>query len=497
MLQPLNEVLFHIKVLSKKNKMTISSITFYLNNKKRIISFEKESNLTPLTTVLEYLRDYEHLMGTKEGCGVGDCGACTVCIAQKDKSIDKVVFYALNSCLLLLPMLNGKHLFTIEGIAKNGQLHPIQSALIEKRGIQCGFCSPGMVMSAYAHYRNALPFSREEIEKTLSGNLCRCTGYESILEAMLSLSDIDYKNEELPHFDDELIKVGNCDIEYSWDGYSYFKLSELKKVLELKSKYRSAIIVSGGTDMSIMLKHNKISSGIIIDISDIDQLKSCENTKDYLYIGGNVSIETFKNILSPYYPNVDKYLSSFASKQVRNKATISGSISGSSPVGDIMPLILALDAEIVLISQNNKREIESSLFITSYRKNEMHNDEIIGGVIIRKPKKEGFLFCHKQSKRKDMDISTMTCCIYFETNKGKISTFYTGFGGMAAIPKGSCSAEEFLIGKEVTLENFQRGGVIARGDFSPISDVRGSAENRLQLVENLFIKCFNDYESSR
>lgn len=486
----------------------MSSILFYLNFERREIFFDNHSDITPLWSVLKYLREKEHLMGTKEGCGVGDCGACTVCLAEQDNYSLKnslfseinpysINFYAVNSCLMPIAMLNGKHLFTIEGISSRSRLHPVQEALMKGRGTQCGFCSPGMIMSAYAHYRNGRPFTREEINKTLSGNLCRCTGYESILKSMMSLQDVARVDEPDPVFDKELVEAGLHTFEYLGTDFRYYKFPTLKEFLSFKESHPEAYIVSGATDFAIMLhKSGKIPS-LIVDISDLKELKGCEEFKGYFYIGGNTSIENFRSIISTSYPAADKYLSSFASLQIRNKGTIAGSISGSSPVGDIMPLLLALDAELVLVKADEKRNVEAASFITSYRKNVMQSDEIIGAVIIPKPSKSSFLFCHKQSKRKDMDIATMTCCIYFETVNQKISKIYTGFGGMSSIPTNSCSAEEFLMGKEIKKDIFVKAGAIAKKDFKPISDVRGSEEFRSALVENLFLKCYLDYESGR
>lgn len=486
-----------------------STIIFYLNGEKRIINFSEENTLTPTTSVLRYLRDIENLTGTKEGCSVGDCGACTICIAElknetiggnlfTDTSSTQISYMAVDSCLLPMAALNGKHIFTIEWLSRDGKTHPIQTALAEKRGTQCGFCSPGMVMSAYAHYRMGRPFTREEIEKTISGNLCRCTGYESILEAMLSIGEVPRIRELRPIFDEELRQAYANEIYCEKDGIKYIKPTSLKSLLMYRSQYASTAIIAGSTDMSISIKKGNLTTPVtLIDISEITELKSYEEYKNYIYIGSGTTIENFKNLLTRHYPSSEPYLNSFASLQIRNCGSIGGSISGSSPVGDIMPLLIALDANIILRSEEGKRSIEASSFITSYRKNQMHPDEILVGITIDKPHKNSFLFCHKQSRRKDMDISAMSCSIYFETTSGKITKIFTGFGGMAAIPKGSCTAEEYLTGKEITIENFIRAGEMASSDFNPMTDVRGSAQYRLTMVKNLFIKCYEQYASNR
>lgn len=485
-------------------------ITFRLNGTLKIIDFQKEENLTPLTPVLRYLRDTEHLTGTKEGCGIGDCGACTICIAETKKrtistnlftdpsSTTQIHFSAVNSCLLPLAALNGKHIYTIEWLSHDGKAHPIQKAMIEKQGIQCGFCSPGMIMSAYAHYRNGRPFTREEILKTLSGNLCRCTGYESILQAMLSLGEAPRIREPHPIFDEPLTEASEREIYYEKEEIKYIKPTTIKNLLTYRNHYTLSTITAGSTDISILLKKGNIHPPLtIIDISEIPELKTQEEFDKHIYIGSSTNIETFRTILQKHYPRSEPYLSSFASLQIRNCGTIGGSISGSSPVGDIMPLLIALDAEITLRSENGRRSIRAGEFVTSYRKNQMKSDEIIESIIIPKPGKNTYLYCHKQSKRKDMDISTLTFCLLLETKGKTITKVQTGFGGVAAIPEASCSCEEFLTGKEATPENFTLAAEIAQKDFHPISDIRGSAEYRLQMIKNLFIKSYEEYESDR
>ncbi|MCK9624997.1 MAG: FAD binding domain-containing protein [Bacteroidales bacterium] len=469
-----------------------SSISFYLNSEKRHIDFNNEDRLSPISSVLNYLRLIEGKVGTKEGCGVGDCGSCTICFAEREG--EKVSFYSVNSCLLLLPMLDGKHIFTIEWLSNRKELHPIQQALFNKQGTQCGFCSPGMVMSAYAHYRGKRPFTREEIEMTFSGNLCRCTGYESILKSIMSIGEIPYLEEETPAFPEKTKK----EFFYNKGGIQYIRPLNLFDVLKYKTMYGNVFIVAGSTDLSLIMKKEDIQAKTFIDISDVEELKEIKECSHTIIFGSNTTIENFKKKFSQYYPQSGEYLSSFASMQIRNKGTLGGSISGSSPVGDIMPLILALNADIILeSSQNGKRIVKGSYFITSYRKNILEKDEIISGIIFPKPKKESYLFCHKQSNRKDMDIATMTCCIGMLIKDNQIEEIHTGFGGMAATPIGALSVEKYLSGKEITEEIFKNASELIKNEFKPLSDIRGSSEYRLIVARNIILKCFLDYESSR
>lgn len=463
-----------------------TSVKFLLNGTPVEIDFLQEKQLYPHMTVMDYLREHAHLTGTKEGCGIGDCGACTVCLAERD-AFGNTIISSVNGCLIMLGMLDNKHLITIEGVAKNGKLHPVQQSLVEKRGSQCGFCSPGMVMSAYAHYLNKKPFTRLSIESSLSGNLCRCTGYESILQALLDVEKYERLevNLELPDNLREEIFIEQGESVY-------IKPLDLQSLLKYKQWYPQYTLVSGASDLSVKYKTEHPCTVKLIDVSDIEELKGVNINKDNLTIGANISIESAKGVLSVYYPQVSEYLSSFASLQIRNKASLAGSVAGASPVGDIMPLLLALRARIVLASDKSSRTIESHDFNTAYRKHIMEDNEIIEKFIFPIPAKGQKLFCNKQSKRKDMDISSMAFCISFTIDNEVIRNVATGFGGMAAVPCASRKIEEFLNGKPFAEDTFIKAKSLVRQEFSTISDMRGSAEYRLMVAENLLIKCYND-----
>ncbi len=463
-----------------------TSVKFILNGTPVEIDFLQERQLYPHITVMDYLRGHAHLTGTKEGCGIGDCGACTVCLAEKDV-FGNTIISSVNGCLIMLGMLDNKHLITIEGVAKNGKLHPVQQSLVDKRGAQCGFCSPGMVMSAYAHYLNNKPFTRPSIESSLSGNLCRCTGYESIMQALLEVGKNGRIKEKI-----ELPDNPRDELFIEKNGCVYIKPLDLHSLLKYKRWYPQYTLVSGASDLSVKYKTEHPEKVSLIDISDIEELKGASLDKDSLTIGANTSIESAKEALSVYYPQVSEYLSTFASLQIRNKASMAGSVAGASPVGDIMPLLLALRAKIVLTSDKSSRTIESRDFNTAYRRHIMADDEIIEKLIFPLPSDKQKLFCSKQSKRKDMDISSMTFCISLTIDNGIMRNVSTGFGGMAAVPYASGKIEEFLTGKPFVEKTFKEAKALVRKEFSTISDMRGSAEYRLMVAENLLIKCFND-----
>jgi len=468
-----------------------SSIKFLLNGVPKEVDFKTSAQLYPHMTVMQYLREGLHLTGTKEGCGIGDCGACTVCLAERDENGNTVI-NSVNSCLILLGMLDNKHLITVEGVAKNGVLHPVQKSLLERRGSQCGFCTPGVVMSAYTHYINNKEFTRESVESVLSGNLCRCTGYESIMEALLALespSGIGTK-VKLPQL--------NCeDLVFTRGSSSYIKPYDLESLLKYKAEFPMYEMVSGASDVSVKHKVEESFDAKIIDISDINELKRVDIQRKNIIIGSNLSIESVKDLLSRYYPAVEEYLSAFASLPIRNKASMAGSVYGASAVGDIMPMLLAMGAKMKLSCAGSSRVVDCREFNSGYRKHILQENEIIESFIIPVPGKTRVLFLHKQSKRKDMDISAMTFCIGFKLDKGFIKDVLTGYGGMAPIPRPSPMLERFLTGRLFNEETFTLAKDVVAKDFSTISDMRGSAGYRMMVAKNLLIKCFNEIKRGR
>lgn len=465
-----------------------SAINFLLNGEAVTLDFAQERDLYPHMTVMNYLREFRRLTGTKEGCGIGDCGACTVAVASGGAG-GKVVLNSVNSCLMMLGMLDGKHLITIEGVKEGDALHPVQSSLLERRGAQCGFCTPGIVVSSFVHYENGKEFTPESVKVALSGNLCRCTGYESIREALL---DIElHKREKILH------RINLPDLskeDFLWEGDrgAYIKPVDLKSLLDYKRRYPGYSLVCGASDVSVKNKIEEPESNKLIDISDICELKFSNYDGEVLTIGAACSIESFRESLSELYPQVNDYLQSFASLPIRNGASAGGNVAGASAVGDIMPMLLALKAKMRLLSHNGERIVNCSDFNIGYRKHILEPDEIIHSFMIPGPTANRRIFLHKQSRRKDMDISAMSFCISFEVDNNRIENCSTGFGGMAPQPVSSHELEHFLNGKLFNESTFNAAAELVPTLFSTISDMRGSAEYRKIVASNLLIKCYRE-----
>ncbi|MHC1780604.1 MAG: xanthine dehydrogenase small subunit [Bacteroidales bacterium] len=465
-----------------------SEINFLLNGEAVTLDFAQERDLYPHMTVMRYLREFRRLTGTKEGCGIGDCGACTVAIAGRGAK-GEVLLNSANSCLMMLGMLDGKHLITVEGIKEGEKLHPVQSSLLKRRGAQCGFCTPGIVVSSFVHYENGKEFTSESVREALSGNLCRCTGYESIREALV---DIGNRTGDGILQAITLPDVSNEDFYWEDDRSVYIKPADLKSLLGFKDRFPEYLLVCGASDISVKNKIEEPEFNKLIDISDIAELKFTEYSDGFLTIGAAASIETLRRSLKELYPQTNDYLQCFASLPIRNSASAGGNVAGASAVGDIMPMLLALKAKMRLLSVKGERFVKCSEFNTGYRKQILKPNEIIHSFIIPAPSANQRIYLHKQSRRKDMDISAMSFCISFEVDNNRIKNCSTGFGGMAPRPVSSPELEQFLNGKLFDESTFNAAAELVPTLFSTISDMRGSAEYRKIVASNLLIKCYRE-----
>lgn len=471
-------------------------LKFVLDNRVVEIDFSK-SDFRPSTTVLNYLRSKSEYRGTKEGCAEGDCGACTVVLGELGHD-NRIHYRAVDSCMLFLASIHGKQLVTIESLAqRNGTetiLHPVQKAMVEQHGSQCGFCTPGIVMSLFSFYKSNLQATRENIVNALSGNLCRCTGYEPIINAVKAIAD----DRQPDHFDNsepntvELLRQINQHndmLAFLHSKQSYFLPSNLADALDILSKNPDAFVVNGATDTAIKQnkKHEYLSK--ILDISAIDELKKIREPQDGTYIGAGASIESIKELSQNSLPELAPILNVFASLQIRNVATLGGNLCTASPIGDLIPLMFALKAKLEISGPEGTRWVNAEEFIVGYRKNCLQPNELLKGILIPKVEKGTMVKTEKVSTRRDLDISTV--CLGARINvdsKNIICEVILAYGGMAAVTKRAKHVEDFLLGKEWTLETLESAKELISNDFTPISDARSSKEYRTVVAGNLLVK---------
>jgi len=467
---------------------TFSSLLhFRLNNKDVTIDFEAEQKYSPTTTVLNYLRSSTEYRGTKEGCAEGDCGACTVVIAEQ--MLGETQYRAVDSCLMFLPMLSGKHLITIEYLESNGQLHPVQQALIDHSGSQCGYCTPGVAMSMYALSQKASEKSETEIKEALAGNLCRCTGYDSILKAAVSVCNTGpIHNASNPGFGSGV----SATLSLVGRETRYLKPFTLDEALSLKRAYQQATVIGGATDVALRQTKKKEQIHFLLDISDIQELKNLGETDSAFIIGATCKLEDLRQYTKQRLPAMHRMLGLFGSLQIRNVATLGGNLGSASPIGDSIPLLMAYKASVQLQSSNHSRHMPVDEFITGYRSTALLQNELITAVVVPKQDNNRIVKSYKVSKRRQVDISTVSAGFAIQIDGGLVSEIILAYGGVADRPLRARHTENMIINNPWNHETLDKAIQIFETEFSPISDARANDSYRKLLIRNLLLKFFED-----
>ncbi len=469
-----------------------SSVSFILDNK--VISEDFKDAVLPTTTVLNYLRSLPVHKGVKEGCAEGDCGACTVVLGEL--AGDKIKYTAVNSCLVFLPMIHGKQLVTVENLkSADGALHPVQQAMVETGGSQCGFCTPGFIMSMFALYKNHNQPNRETIDDALTGNLCRCTGYRPIVEASAKSCvhcGLDSLTSWEPNVVQHLRSIERSAALIETKHQTYFQPRTLLEALTLKHQHTDAVVICGATDVALRVtkKHELLKK--IIDLSLVDELQQIQDDPDCLRIGSAATLSSIEGSIVNF-PALRDTFRVFGSVQIRNLATLGGNIGSASPIGDTLSALIPYGAKVVLQSVADKREVLLENFITGYRKTVRADDELIVEIIVPRPSPESIIKWYKVSKRKDLDISTISAGFRLELDStNKISSVTLAYGGMAEQVKRARSAEDFLQGKLWSRETVEQAMPFIDKDFTPISDARAGKEFRQVAARNLLLKFWSE-----
>ncbi|TFH00672.1 MAG: xanthine dehydrogenase small subunit [Calditrichales bacterium] len=471
-------------------------ISFVLDNHIVDIDFNSDRRYVPTTTVLNYLRSLPGHKGTKEGCAEGDCGACTVVLAELN-SKRQLVYRAVDSCLLLLPMLHGKQLITVENLkSPAGILHPVQQAMVDTAGSQCGFCTPGIVMSLFALYKSVDQPNRDQIEEYLGGNLCRCTGYQPIIAAAEKScgqkTDDHFKKSEA-ETDILLRKMARPTFALEREGRSYYRPQSTKEALHFRRHHPQALVINGATDVALRLTKNFEDLTDVLDLSAVSDLNYIHQNDHTTTIGSGTSLSKLRNFSVQGFPALNGLLAVFGSLQIRNMATIGGNLSSASPIGDLTPYLMACKADIVLESEEGIRTVSVMDFITGYRATDCKPNELVTGIVIPFVREPKHLRFYKISKRLDLDISTVSGGFLLHTGDDNIvKSIILAFGGMAAQTKCAEKTEHFFNGKEWTRENVYAALPLLDQDFSPITDARSGANGRRQAAQNLLIKFWSE-----
>ena len=445
------------------------------------------SHVPPDRTLLELLREDLGLTGTKEGCGEGDCGACTVVLG--DAVHGRVRYQAVNACIRLAHSLNGMALWTVQDLAQaDGTLHPAQQALLQCHGSQCGFCTPGFAMSMFALYQNNVcqgrPVSRALAQEALSGNLCRCTGYRPILDAaqqMGSLPPVQVDEAELLQ-KLELAALASVSPEADW---IYIAPTTQAELLAARAAYPQAQVVAGGTDVGLWITKQHRQFAQVLDVTRAAELRRIEEDGAGLRIGAAVTLTDAFAALQRQWPQLQRFAARFAGLPVRNAGTLGGNVANGSPIGDSMPLLIALRAQVVLASMRGERTLALEDLYTGYRQTALAPDELLVRIVVPRPAPEGLLRAYKVSKRWDDDISAVCLALHLDIADGVVRRASIGAGGVAATPARARETEALLTGQPWTEALAQRAGEALQAEFTPISDMRASGAYRRTVLAGL------------
>ena len=436
----------------------------------------------PTTTLLDWLRETRALKGTKEGCNEGDCGACTVCVTSLDEG--QLIHRAVNACILFLPQLDGRAIRTAEGIAaSDGTLHPVQEAMVLEHGSQCGFCTPGFVMSLYAAHREG----RQDFDDVLAGNLCRCTGYAPIIRAAKMASGQPAPAWEI----NETAALEDLKSDEDVTLERGYIPASLDRFADWYASNPDAVIVGGATDVGLWVTKQLRKVSPVVFLHRLTELQKIEFTDDGMTVGAGVTLSRLRGAVAGHYPDFAELIRRYGSVQVRNSATIGGNIANGSPIGDGPPALIALGASVTLRRGALRRTLPLEHYFIDYGKQDRAPGEFVESIHI--PTQPDTLRCYKISKRFDQDISAVCGVFNIRVEANRVQAARIVFGGMAAIPKRASAAEGSLIGKEWCEETIIAAQACFADDFAPISDMRASAAYRMKVAQNLLMKYYLEW----
>ncbi len=463
-------------------------VRFLLGDERRELS-----DLDPNTTVLNYLRRVERRVGTKEGCGEGDCGACTVVLGELEG--DRLAYRAVNSCIQFVGTLDGKQLLTVEDLAApDGTLHPCQQAMVDCHGSQCGFCTPGFVMSLFALYHEADQPDRNRIDDALAGNLCRCTGYGPIVTAAKAMKEDNQPDRFARRASQTVAALKALDNGKTacleGDGRRYFAPRSTGELARLLLEHPGATILGGGTDVGLWVTKQLRRLDPIIYVGEVADLKRISVGDRWIEIGAGVTYTQALATIEAHYPDIAEMMRRLGSEQIRNAGTIGGNIANGSPIGDSPPPLIALGSRLVLRRGDRHRELALEDFFLDYGKQDRQPGEFVVAVRIPVADPNRILRCYKISKRFDQDITGSLGAFALTLAGNNVADIRICYGGMAPVPKRAKATEAALRGKSWTGDNVEIACRFLAEDYAPISDMRASADYRMKVSQNLLRKFF-------
>ncbi|WP_430460284.1 xanthine dehydrogenase small subunit [Thalassolituus sp. LLYu03] len=457
----------------------------------------ESSEIDPNCTILKYLRTNMKQVDIKEGCAAGDCGACTLMLGEMTEH--GIEYRTLNACIALMAQAHNRYLLTPSGIGRPGDLHPAQQAMVECHGSQCGFCTPGFVMSLTNLYQNACvragqtELSNDDIHAALSGNLCRCTGYRPIIDAAHRMLALDKKDvtqvsarSGVQTFDPQAADQPLLEK----DGCRLFMPETEQQLQALLKQFPDARLWAGGTDAGLEVTQRFSRFSTIICVNRIASLNACQDLGDQLWLGASVTFSQAEQALAADFPSFAQLLHRIGSRQIRNMGTLGGNIANASPIGDTPPVFLALDATLEIDGINGRRDVPIREFYLGYKKTVMVAGEYLRAIRVPKLGADETLWVHKVSKRYDDDISAVLFALYLKRDGETLTAARLACGGMAATPLLGIKTGAALAGQPFVQATFTHAATFVDQDYQPISDVRATDKYRIQVTRNLLTKAF-------
>ena len=450
----------------------------------------KAADVSPSATVLDFLRERISLNGTKEGCTEGDCGACTIVIAAAGRADSQV--QAVNSCLMLVPQLDGKAVLTVEGLeGEGGELHPVQRSLMESHGTQCGFCTPGFVMALYAYQHSGGSRDSGNVHEALAGNLCRCTGYRPIVDAALGLPDAEPQPPELGA-PVPAERIGGW--SHRFGGENFHAPETLEDLLDLRAALPGAYLLGGGTDLGLLASKERRRFGQVIWTRRVPELGRILASKQELVIGAAATYTEALPAIDANLPELGALVRRIGSRQIRNLGTLGGNVCTASPIGDTLPPLLVLGAQMTVRSVRGRRRVPAAEFFTGYRQTALAPDEILESVSLPLPQSSAVFRTYKVAKRFDQDIAALIGAFSIEVEEGEIRSARVAYGGMAQTPARAATCEAALTGSPWSAATIEAAAAALEQDFDPISDLRAGAAYRRTVAANLLRRLYAEHE---
>jgi xanthine dehydrogenase small subunit len=464
-------------------------IRFYLNGKATEAGGDEI-----FLTLADFLRRRRGLTGTKVVCAEGDCGSCAVLIGRPVG--DAIVYSAVTSCIQILFQLDAAHVVTVEGLRDGQKLNPIQQAMVSCQGTQCGFCTPGFVVALQNLMDDNDVIDAEKVRRGLTGNLCRCTGYDSIIRAALSADRATLKSVDEIYPSAEIVKdlkmLASEEVRIDTSSRRFYKPVTVQQAARFRLDNPTCSVIAGATDLGVVYNKRVREINVAMSLSGIASLREVRIETDAMHLGSGVTLATLETLSQKYLPELARFMEWFGSPLIRHAGTIGGNLVTGSPIGDTIPAMIALGAEIELTGLSGTRRVPISEFYAGYRKTVLAEDELLTAVRIPLLSDTQTLKLYKVSRRKDLDISSFGAAIWMQRSNGVVDDIRLAFGGVGPMVLRLPKAEALLRGQAPTLERFEQAGEVAREEVTPISDVRGSAEYRRTLAGNILTKFWHE-----